>query len=100
ERGADEPDAPAGPLRADEHQRVARPGAEVGTDVERGSGPDERDPDEQQRNANREPGVRERRERMDRRESLDEGADEDRVCDGAEARPSAERPADEGPGDR
>ena len=37
EHTADEPDAPPGASRADEHQRVARPGAEIGADVERRS---------------------------------------------------------------
>ena len=95
DRRAHDADAEARAPRADEHQRVARAGAEIGADVEGGRGPDQPDPDDEERDAHRQPVVGERVERMDRRQALDDRADEHRVRDGAGAGPAAERPRDE-----
>ena len=95
ERSAHEPDATTRSPRADEHQRVARPGAEVGTDVERARGADQRDPEHEQDDPNRERIVLQADDGVEREQPLDERPDEHGVGDRAEPGRPAERPRDE-----
>ena len=69
---ADEPDAQTCTPRADQHQRVARPGAEIGADVERRRGPISATPTSEQRDPHAERLVLEVGDRVDRRQPLDE----------------------------
>ena len=89
---AHDPDPEASAAGADEHERVARPGAEVGADVERRCRPDEHDAGDEQCNAHQQAVVSEVGEEADRREALDERPDEQRICHRAEPRLAAERP--------
>ena len=94
EPGADDTDAKPRPLRADDHQRVARAGAEPGAEVERRSDAHQRDAGSEQRDPNAERVVREPLDGSERGVELDEAPDEDRVRDRADADAGAEPPRD------
>ena len=66
EPGADDPDPEPCPPRADDHQRVARPGAEPGAEIQRRSDAHRRDPGGEQPDPNAERVVRESLRRLRR----------------------------------
>ena len=87
DRRADDAEPEARSPRADEHQRVARPGAEVGADVEGRRRPNQRDPHGEKHDPRRQPVVSEVAHSRDPRQQLDEAADETRCAsDPASAR--------------
>ncbi len=94
EHGADETDAKRRPPRADDHQRVARAGSEVGAEVETRPCAHQRQPSREQRDTDAERFRGERGDPLQRAQHLDEAADEDGVGDGRDADARPEQPGD------
>jgi hypothetical protein len=88
-------DAEVRPSCADEHQRVARSRPEIGSDVKRGPDRGDDDAEHEQNDAHAEPVVLQTREPPNRRQRLDEQANENRVRDRSDPRLAAEQPRDD-----
>src|SRR5581483_1265616 len=94
EPAPDDRDAQRQPARADDHERVARAGAEGGPEVQARAEPGAGDAGREQPDAQPERSVGEVLDRPDRRQRLHEGADEAGVRERAEADLRAKQPRD------